>query len=135
MGAKFSGDADEAIADINITPFVDIILVILIIFMVTTPILLNPSIQIQLPKAASGEESSATQLNLTIAADGTTALNGKNATLEEIAKFVAELAKTHPEQQAMIAADQNVAHGKVVAVIDVIKSAGIRKFAISTDRK
>ena len=61
MGASFNKD-DEAIADINITPFVDIILVVLIIFMVTTPIIMNPGIKIQLPKAASGEETKQTKL-------------------------------------------------------------------------
>jgi biopolymer transport protein ExbD len=58
MAASISGDDDEPISQINVTPFVDIILVVLIIFMVTTPIIMKPSINVNLPKAASGEQTS-----------------------------------------------------------------------------
>lgn len=135
MGSKFESDNDTPISEINVTPFVDIILVVLIIFMVTTPIIMKPSINIQLPKAASGDESVPTQLNITIGESGLVQLNGKSATTEELSSQSAELLKTNPEIQAIIAADKAVPHGIVVSVIDAVKGAGVRKFAISIDKK
>ena len=135
MAAKMSGDSDEPITAINVTPLVDIMLVLLIIFMVTTPIIMKPSININLPKAASGDESTPTQLNLAVSAKGEIQLNG--TTVEEAAltgQVQAVLAK-NPDAQAVIAADKDVPHGKVIAVIDAVKSAGVTKFAISIDKK
>lgn len=135
MAGKISGDNDEPISEINIVPFVDIILVVLIIFMITTPFIVKPSFNINLPKAASGDETTPSQLNITLTSDGGTMLNGKASSNEEITKFAAETLITRPDTQAIIAADKDVPHGRVVGVIDVVKSAGIRKFAITIDRK
>ena len=133
MGASFNKD-DEAIADINITPFVDIILVVLIIFMVTTPIIMNPGIKIQLPKAASGEETKQTKLNVSIAKDGKILLNGAVENDNSLAQKVKDLVAKNKEIQAIIAADKDVAHGTVIRVIDIVKSNGVSRFAISTEK-
>lgn len=133
MGASFNKD-DEAIADINITPFVDIILVVLIIFMVTTPIIMNPGIKIQLPKAASGEETKQTKLNVSIAKDGKILLNGAIENDNSLGQKVKDLVAKNKEIQAIIAADKDVAHGTVIRVIDIVKSNGVSKFAISTEK-
>ena len=133
MGASFNKDY-EAIADINITPFVDIILVVLIIFMVTTPIIMNPGIKIQLPKAASGEETKQTKLNVSIAKDGKILLNGAVENDNSLAQKVKDLVAKNKEIQAIIAADKDVAHGTVIRVIDIVKSNGVSKFAISTEK-
>jgi biopolymer transport protein ExbD len=135
MAAKISGDDDQPIAEINIVPFVDIILVVLIIFMITTPFIVKPSININLPKAASGEDTTPSQLTITIGADGKTLMNGKEATDEEISAFAKNAIATKPETQAIISADKDVSHGRVITVIDVVKSAGIVKFAITIDKK
>jgi biopolymer transport protein ExbD len=135
MGVSLGGKNDGPIADINVTPFVDIILVVLIIFMVTTPIIMKPSINVQLPKAASGEQSTATQLNITVSKTGELMLNGKATNEQELAVASKELLNANPEIQAVIAADQETSHGKVVSIIDIIKSVGVRKFAISIDKK
>jgi biopolymer transport protein ExbD len=135
MAAKLGGDDDSPIADINVTPFVDIILVVLIIFMVTTPIMMKPSINIQLPKAASGDASAPTQLSIAIGAKGELNLNGKVATEAEISTQAATLSRANPDIQAVIAADKDTPHGVVVNMMDLIKTAGVHKFAISTDKK
>jgi biopolymer transport protein ExbD len=135
MAAKIGGDNDDPIADINIVPFVDIILVVLIIFMITTPFILKPSININLPKAASGEDTTPSQLTITIAADGKTLLNGKPSTDDEISAFAKEALAKSNETQAIISADKDVPHGRVIGVIDVVKTAGITKFAITIDKK
>lgn len=135
MAAKLSGDSDEAIAEINIVPFVDIILVVLIIFMITTPFIVKPSININLPKAASGQETAPSQLTLSITANGQALLNGKAASDEEITAFAKSSIASKPEMQAIISADKDVPHGRVITVIDLVKSAGITKFAITIDKK
>lgn len=135
MGANLGGKDEDSISEINVTPFVDIILVVLIIFMVTTPIIMKPSININLPKAASGQETQAGQLSVSISKDGVLFLNGGQADKSKIAEFSAQLAKDKPDTQAVIAADKDVPHGTVIEVLDTIKAAGIHKFAISIDKK
>ena len=135
MAAKLSGDDDEPIADINIVPFVDIILVVLIIFMVTTPFIMRPSINVNLPKAGSGDESTPSELNIAIAASGKLFLNGQNTDESAITAFARELAGKRPDTQAIISADKDVPHGRVVGIIDSVKGGGIRRFAITIDKK
>lgn len=134
MATKSSFDQDEVISEINVVPLVDIILVVLIIFMVTAPMIMKPSIQVNLPKAASGEKSIPTQLNITLTVDGKIILNGQVATEDNVKdKSIHELSKD-AEVQAVISADKDVPHGKVVSIIDVVKSAGVKKFAITIEQ-
>ena len=135
MAARISGDQDEPIAEINIVPFVDIILVVLIIFMVTTPIMMKPSINVNLPKAGTGDSTAPSELAVTIQSDGGLALNGKSTTPEAITAFAKELAVKRPDVQAVISADKDVPHGRVVSIIDAVKGGGVKKFAITIDRK
>lgn len=134
--ASTKWDKDEgAISDINVVPLVDIILVVLIIFMVTAPMIMKPSISVNLPKAASGESTEKTPFTITLAGDGKIFLNSKEIDLAGIlAAAKAEILK-NPEVQAVISADKEVAHGKVVSVMDTIKQGGVKKFAISIDKQ
>lgn len=135
MAAKLGNSGDEPIADINIVPFVDIILVILIIFMVTAPVILKPSINVNLPQAGSGDNTTPSELTISIQANGDVALNGKSSTEEEIKAYSTEISKTSPETQAIISADKDVPHGRVIGIIDAVKSGGVKKFAITIDKK
>ena len=132
---KSNHDQDGAIADINVVPLVDIILVVLIIFMVTAPMIMKPSLSVNLPKAASGESTTPSQLSVTIASDGKIQLNGKATTDLDIAEQAKKELAKNPEIQAIISADKNVPHGTVVHIIDVVKSSGVKKFAISIDKE
>lgn len=134
MASKYNS-SDEAISEINVVPLVDIILVVLIIFMVTAPMIMKPSINVNLPKAATGEQSVATQLNVSITASGELFLNGKVASEDEVKTKSLEEVQKNPEIQAIISADKDVPHGKVVTVLDLVKGSGVRKFAISIDKK
>lgn len=134
MATQFD-QGDDAIADINVVPLVDIILVVLIIFMVTAPMIMKPSIKVNLPQAATGEQTVQTQLNVTIAANGNLSLNGKPADSKTISTAAKEALQKNPDIQAVIAADRDVPHGTVVQILDLIKGAGIKKFAISIDKK
>ena len=135
MASQISGDNDEPIAAINIVPFVDIILVVLIIFMVTTPMMLNPSIAVNLPKSGTGDDTAPSELTIAIKADGSLALNGKPSDEAAINTYAQDLAVKRPDVQAIISADKDVPHGKVVGIIDAVKSGGVKKFAITIDKK
>jgi len=134
MAMKIDLD-NEAIADINVVPLVDIILVVLIIFMVTAPMFIKPTINVNLPKAASGDQTAPSKLNIALTADGRINLNGTfvdEATVRQ--RAMDEVAK-NADVQAIISADKDVPHGKVIGLLDVVKIAGVKKFAISIDKK
>ncbi len=134
MASKYGADSSDAISEINVVPLVDIILVVLIIFMVTAPMFMKPSINVNLPKAATGEQSIPTQLSITITKDGRTLLNGAEADDIAIQAKAQEQLEKNPDIQAIISADQDVAHGKVVHIIDIVKGSGVKKFAISIEK-
>lgn len=126
---------DDVMAEINVVPLVDVILVVLIIFMVTAPMIMKPSINVNLPKAASGDATVPSKLNITIAADGKLNLDGKTVEDAEVTSSALEEVKKNPDIQAIISADKDVPHGRVVSVLDLVKGAGVKKFAISIDKK
>lgn len=135
MAFKDGGNDNEAIADINVVPLVDIILVVLIIFMVTAPMFMKPTINVNLPKAASGDQTAPSKLNIALTADGRINLNGSFVSEADVqAKAQEEVAK-NADVQAIISADKDVPHGKVVGILDIVKGSGVKKFAISIDKK
>jgi len=131
--AKVS-DSEEPISDINVVPLVDIILVVLIIFMVTAPMIMKPTISVNLPKTASGDKSAPTQLAITMTADGRVLLNGSAADDKAISEKSQAEFKKNSEIQAVISADKNVPHGRVMTIIDIVKLAGVKKFAFSIEK-
>ena len=134
-GSPFESDDEggRMITDINVTPLVDIVLVLLIIFMVTTTYIANPSIKVDLPKAATGSDQAHTSLDLTLTKDGTLYLNGERSDDAGVARYIAGELPKNADLQAIIAADRVVPHGSVVHLIDIVKRAGVRKFAINVE--
>jgi biopolymer transport protein ExbD len=132
-GAFDDDDSGRMITDINVTPLVDIVLVLLIIFMVTTTYIVNPTIKIDLPKAATGTEQTRTTLALTLTSDGGVYLNGERSDEGAVTRFIGTELPKNAELQAIIAADRVVPHGTVVRMIDLVKRAGVRKFAINVE--
>ena len=135
QGASMYQDegGDGPIVDINVTPLVDIVLVLLIIFMVTASLIVNPGIRAELPKAASGEEVRTT-LALTLTKDGRLHVNGQPRTEEEARAIVRAAVRANPDIQAIIAADRSVPHGDWVRIVDLAKLAGVRRFAVGTEK-
>jgi biopolymer transport protein TolR len=132
MAASAQND-DDMITGINVTPLVDIILVLLIIFMLTANIINRPSIEVELPQASTGESAEPTVLALTLTKGGELYLNGKVTDEAALRAYLPEVARTDPKAQAIIAADTEVSHGKVVHIIDLIRQLGIYKFALNID--
>jgi biopolymer transport protein TolR len=138
MGADLqssdSGDSPSPISAINVTPFVDVVLVLLVIFMITAPTIMKDSLGIQLPKASSSDGAKPETLAVAINAQGQILVNGNLSSAEEL-KLTAEAAiQKNPQTQALIAADENSRHGALVLAIDTLKSAGLDKFAVQVQR-
>lgn len=130
-------DQDDEITGINVTPLVDVMLVLLIIFMVTTTYIVNHSIEVSLPKADSGTTQVQTQ-NLAFVLDRESHLffDGKPTTYAELPAQIAlakKQSKDPAKLQALITADQKTPHGDVIHLIDQVKKNGISEFAINVE--
>lgn len=134
MAGSVGGNDDEAIAAINVTPFVDVVLVLLIILMVTSTEIVKAALKVELPKAASGGESVSTTLNIVITRDGELLLDGSETDDQGLADVVKAEKSRDPKAQAVIAADKTVPYGRVVRVIDIVKTNGITTFALNIER-
>lgn len=133
---RSSDDADFApIADINVTPFVDVVLVLLVIFMVTAPMLVREQLAVNLPKTQSGEKSASKALSIEIDKSGSILVGGQVVFIDALQDEVKRAMAEDPNVQAVISADQETKHGDVVRVIDVVKQTGLTKFAIQIERQ
>jgi biopolymer transport protein ExbD len=121
------------ITDINVTPLVDIMLVLLIIFMLTAHLIARQVIEVQLPKAAQAASVSPTTLAVTLTREGRMFLNGTPATPESLRAAIQASVAKDPKTQVIVAGDKNVSHGRVVWVLDLVKSLGVTSFAIQID--
>ena len=122
------------ITGINVTPLVDVVLVMLIIFMVTATLIVSPSIQVVLPKAAAPDQVVTSTLALTVDQRGAYYLNGRPATPIAIRDVIREMLRAAPNLQAVISADRRVHYGAVITLIDLIKQEGVHKFALNIER-
>lgn len=129
--AGSSHDSDDIIAGINVTPLVDIVLVLLITFMVTANFIAQRSIKVDLPKSETGESAKPSPLALTLTKTGTLLLNGKVSDRNKIKLYINAKFANPEEAEAIIAADEDVSHGNVVSMIDFVRKLGIERFAIS----
>ncbi len=129
MASSASSNADDVVSDINVTPLVDITLVLLIVFIVTAKIIVGQTLPMDLPKAATGGEQQVV-LAIELAKTGEIAVNGQKVENEEAVQALAKDAfAKNPELRAVINADEAVPHGKVVKVMDQTKQAGVTKIA------
>ena len=131
------GNSDDlnTISEINVTPFVDVVLVLLVIFMVTAPMLVREQMSVNLPKAQSGEKSTAQAITIMITKAGAVSIMDKPIAFEQIEGTIKAMIASNPNAQAIISADQDSKHGDVVKVMDIVKKAGLTKFAIQIEQK
>ncbi len=131
MAGGSQHDDDGMISGINVTPLVDVTLVLLIIFIVTARIIVNQGMPMDLPKAASGEDVQ-TVFSVELSADGKTMVDSKSVPSDEAISQLARDAKAkNQELRAVIRADKKVEHGRVIHVLDLLKRAGVAKIAFA----
>jgi len=130
----FSRDRNnEALSQINVTPLVDVMLVLLVIFMVTAPIL-HQGVDVNLPKvkggAMSGED---VQLVVTVTVNGTTYLNDTAMTAPDLATKLQAILRERPDRHVYLRADAAVPYGDVMRVIGSLREAGVQRLGMITD--
>jgi biopolymer transport protein ExbD len=138
MSGDFSpdtgGDDISAFSSINVTPFVDVVLVLLVIFMVTAPFLSKDVFGIKLPKASNGEQKILPSFAVAVTAQGQMLLNGQLVSAESLLESAKQALAANAEVQALISADGEAHHSDVVHAIDVVRAAGIQRFAMQVEK-
>ena len=135
MAGGASDSEDEAITGINVTPLVDVTLVLLIIFMVTASYIVKETIEVELPRAAHGGETVQKTFALLVTREGQTFLNGVPVDDQSLVAEVEKAKLAGEDVQAIVGADKNATHGTVTHLLDVLKGAGVMRFAIQIERE
>ena len=123
------------ISTINVTPFVDVVLVLLIIFMVTAPMLVRDLIGIKLPKTSTTDGKKAKTFGVAITREGQILLNGKLVDPEALQTEIKAALAIDLMTQAIISADGDARHADVVRAIDLLKTAGLNRFAVQVEHQ
>jgi len=124
------------IAEINITPFTDVVLVLLIIFMVATPLIFQSSIRVKLPQAKSGIPiESIRQTYITVTNDGLIYLDEKPVTKKELREKINAIFQKNPDLSVVLRSDKLVRFKDIVDIIDPLTGLGITKIIIATTRE
>ncbi len=126
-------DQDEMITSINITPMVDVMLVLLVIFMMAAPSLYQSAIKVDLPTAHSGEEAERITLKFTLLRDGKVLLDQKEISIQEVQSYIQKALSIDPKADALVAADRSLSHGEVMEFVDRIKTGGIQRFSVAVE--
>jgi biopolymer transport protein ExbD len=130
----YHDDETEAITDINVTPFVDVVLVLLVVFIVTAKLIVARGVDIDKPKATTGGEVQST-LRVSVTAEGKLYVNGDTYTTDDQAVArIKEIAATSTKPKAIIAGDRKSAYGGVMRAIDLVQQAGVTAIALENER-
>jgi biopolymer transport protein ExbD len=135
MAANIFSEDDDVIAEINVVPFVDIVLVLLITFMLTSSAIVRASIAVELPTAASAGAPVSSTLNIVLDAQGKLYLDGSEISHAALGAHVARASWQEKDLQAVISADRSVGYGLVVRVLDLVKSNGVKTLALNIQRE
>ena len=134
MGAGVDLDDDDGITSINVTPLVDVMLVLLVIFLVASVYIVKEAIEVDLPSAAKTSDVVETTLSIVLDKSGAMYINGEPTNEATIAAACKAAAAVNPNAQAIIAADNEVHHGSVIKIIDLVRTNGLSRFAINVKR-
>jgi biopolymer transport protein ExbD len=126
-------------AEINITPFTDVVLVLLIIFMLSASFIRTEekqeSLKVNLPGAAAGEAQPRQDLVVTVRADGAIYIGRDRISLRDLSSALQARRKAGSSDMVIIQADQKVLYDRIVAVMDAVKLAGLDRIALATEGK
>lgn len=125
----------ELLTDINVTPLVDICLVLVIIFMVTTTMFLQPPFDIKLPKARTAEQTKEENLFVAVAPDGSLAINEMRVPTGEFPRLIREKLDRSRQKLVVIRADEGSLSGAVIDALSLVKQAGARRITFGTEEK
>ncbi len=133
---KLSPEGKRSSPRIEIAPFVDVVFLLLIFFMLTSTFIVAPGLKIKLPKARTKEiQREKREVSIAITRDGTIYYEGRKVDLKELEKELRKFSKRGLNPLIVIKADERTYHGRVVEVMDTAKQAGLSRFAIATTPK
>jgi biopolymer transport protein ExbD len=121
-------------AEINITPFTDVVLVLLIIFMIATPFIYQSSMKVQLPQASKSEEASRDVI-ITINAQGEVFLEDKRLDLDTLKYRLTAMVRSKPDTSVIINGDKNAKYDSVMQVMDVLTRSGVKNPGLGIELK
>jgi biopolymer transport protein ExbD len=127
---KTRGEADELITTINVAPLVDIGLVLLIIVMVAMTYVAAQALPMELPSEGTSPEA-AERLQVEVGADGSITVDGHASSFGELAERARRFARATREPHAVVAADPEASHGAFVRAVDVLRTAGVRRYTVA----
>jgi biopolymer transport protein ExbD len=134
MAGKFD-TGDDGINDINITPFVDVVLVLLVIFMVTAPVMIKESLKVNLPKTLTSDiTTKAASIGIAITKEGQVFFNGKLLGPDSLNSELKSISAKAPDTNFLISADTETKHGEVVRMIDLLKRNNLNRFALQVEK-
>jgi biopolymer transport protein ExbD len=137
--SSFSDDDDGVISDINVTPLVDVTLVLLIVFMVTVPAIVGSApVKVDLPNSTAVEMASELPpMTISVQRDAegkqVIYLNDRQTDIAGLPALIKEVGLPQESQPVTLSADKNIAHGDVIQVMDMLHSLGLKKIAINTN--
>lgn len=134
MASSFDPNENDSISDINITPFVDVVLVLLVIFMVTAPMMVKESMNIKLPKGKSTQRSEVKTIAIAISKIGQVLIDGEVVDMTLLYDRAVKIKKLNPDIQVLISADKEAMHGDIIEVLDQVKLAGVTNFAFQVEK-
>lgn len=123
------------LSGVNITPFTDVVLVLLIVFMITAPGILTSSLDIQLPDAGSSSSTKSEGITVALDREGRVYLDGDNVELKDLKALIRKRIESDPSGRFLLNADRKVEHGKVIEVLDLIRSSGAKTVLVGTVRQ
>ena len=132
MAGGFQSD-DDVISAINVTPLVDVVLVLLIIFLITAPVLYQSAIKVKLPSAKTGEQAEKSPLEFTISKEGELSIGKEKLDWSQLGAKLQGLGASAADQTAIISADEATPHGTVIRLMDGLRQAGITRFALNVE--
>ncbi len=132
--AMQSNSEDGEIGNINITPMVDVILVLLVIFMVTANFLKKESVNINLPKVSASDPNVAQSVQVAVTRDGKIMLEGGPADGPRLISSLSREVKIRPNMRVTLSADERLAYGDIAEVMGLIRKSGVSRIALSVKR-
>jgi biopolymer transport protein ExbD len=130
-----SDDSDGEITGINVTPLVDVVLVVLIIFMATAPMIARRAIKLDLPKAAQHERTATDALSVALDGARKLSLSGKIVSMDQLKRALSLAVSSRPDQPVTVSADKMLPYGEVANLLDEIRACGVHKVGLEVVRK
>ena len=121
-------------ADINITPFTDVVLVLLIIFMLAAPLIAGGGIKVDLPAALTAKSEEELCTNVTIHADGSIFLNDRKVACADLERLLADQVRRNPGLMVKVNGDRKIGYDKIVEVLDATRAAGALRYVLNTEK-